>query len=210
MKRKIVLSTGNLNKVDEIKNILKELPIEVISKNEINLKDLKIIEDGRTLEENSIKKAKALSDKIDYMVMADDSGLFVDVLDGEPGVYSSRYGGEEGNDNKNNEKLLKELKNTSLGNRTGSFRTVITLIKEDKEVITVEGECKGHIAFEKKGKGGFGYDPLFMPEGYDKSFAELGEEEKNKISHRAKALEKFKKILVELIEDEKNENINNI
>lgn len=210
MKKTIVISTGNQHKVDEIKNILKDLPFEVISKNQIGLKDIKIIEDGSTLEENSIKKAKALSERTDYMVMADDSGLFVDILDGEPGVYSSRYGGEEGNDSKNNERLLKELIDVPCKNRTGRFKTVIALIKENKEVITLEGECKGSIAFENRGEGGFGYDPLFIPEGYNKSFAELGEEEKNKISHRAMALEKLKNLLRKLIEDEKNENINNI
>lgn len=210
MKRKIVVSTGNYHKIDEIKNILKDLPFEVISKDQIGLKDLEIIEDGITLEENSIKKAKALSKNTDYMIIADDSGLFVDALNGEPGIYSSRFGGEEGNYSKNNEKLLKELKDISFENRNASFKTVIALIKENKEIITVEGECKGRISFKNKGKGGFGYDPLFIPEGYDKSFSELGEEEKNKISHRGKALEKFKKILVKLIEDEENENINNI
>lgn len=210
MKRKIVLSTGNPHKLEEIRYILKDLPFEVISKDEIGLKNLEVIEDGTSLEENSIKKAKALSKNTDYMIIADDSGLFVDALNGEPGIHSSRFGGEEGNYKKNNEKLLEELKNIPIEKRTGSFRTVIALIKEDKEIITVEGECKGRIAFEYKGKGGFGYDPLFIPDGYDKSFSQLGEEEKNKISHRGKALEKFKKILVELIEDEENENINNI
>ena len=210
MKRKIVISTGNQHKVDEIKNILKDLPFEVISKNQLGIENLQVIEDGNTLEENSIKKAKALSEMTDYMVIADDSGLFVDALDGQPGIYSSRYGGQEANDSKNNERLLKELKHISLEERTGRFRTVIALIKEDKEVITIEGECKGSIAFEKKGQGGFGYDPVFMPDGYDKSFAELGKDFKNQISHRAKALDKLKKLLLELIKDEEDENINNI
>ena len=210
MKRKIVISTGNQHKVDEIKNILKDLPFEVISKTQLGIENLQVIEDGNTLEENSIKKAKALSEMTDYMVIADDSGLFVDALDGQPGIYSSRYGGEEGNDSKNNERLLKELKNTPLEKRSGRFRTVIALIKEDKEAITIEGQCKGSIAFEKKGQGGFGYDPVFIPEGYNKSFAELGKELKNEISHRAKALEKLKKLLLELMKDEENENINNI
>lgn len=202
MKRKLVISTGNMNKVDEIKKILKDLPFEVVSKNEIGLKDIDVIEDGNTLEENSIKKAKALAEKIDYMVLADDSGLFVDELDGRPGVYSSRYGGEEGNDQKNNEKLLRELRDIPLENRTGSFKAVIALVKEDKEIIIVNGQCKGKIALEKKGDNGFGYDPLFIPDGFDKSFGELDEKVKNQISHRGKALENLKKELLNLIKDE--------
>lgn len=146
MKRKIVISTGNQHKVEEIKNILKDLPFQIISKNQIGLKDLEIVEDGNTLETNSIKKAKILAEKIDYMVIADDSGLFVDALDGDPGVYSSRYGGEEGNDSKNNERLLKELKDIPMDDRTGTFKTVIALIKEDKKTIIIEGQCKGRIA----------------------------------------------------------------
>lgn len=209
-KRKLVLSTGNLDKVKEIKDILKDLPIEVISKKDIGLGDLNVIEDGHTLEENSIKKAKALAEKTEYMVLADDSGLFVDILKGEPGVYSSRYGGEEGNNEKNNNKLLQELKDISIDQREASFKTVIALITEDKETIVVYGECKGTIGFELKGSNGFGYDPLFTPKGYYKSFGELGEDIKNKISHRAKALENLKAELLKLLEDEINENNYNI
>lgn len=199
--RKLVVSTGNQNKIKEIKDILKNLPIEVVSKKDIGLGDLDILEDGTTLEENSIKKAKGLADKIDYMVIADDSGLFVDELNGEPGVYSSRYGGEEGNDEKNIKKLLKELKDVPIEKRTAKFRAVIALVTEDKEVKVVEGDCKGLIAFESKGENGFGYDPLFIPEGYDKSFAELGEDIKNKISHRAKALENLKIEIQKIFEE---------
>lgn len=202
MRRKIVISTGNQNKLGEIKDILGDLPFEVLSKDQIGLKDIKVVEDGDTLEENSIKKAKALAKEIDYIVIADDSGLFVDALEGKPGVYSSRYCGEEGNDYRNNEKLLKELNGVPLEKRTAKFKTVIALIKEDKEIITINGECKGKIALNKSGYGGFGYDPLFIPDGFHKSFAELGEEIKNKISHRGKALEKLKELLCKLTKDE--------
>lgn len=198
-KRKLVVSTGNQNKIKEIKNILQGLPIEVLSKKEIGFEDLSVIEDGDTLQENSIIKAKALAEKLDYMVLADDSGLFVDILDGKPGVHSSRYAGEEGNDGKNNEKLLRELKNVPLEKRTAKFKAVIALITEDKEIKVVEGQCKGIIACENKGHNGFGYDPLFIPHGYDKSFAELGEDIKNKISHRAKALESLKKEIQKIL-----------
>jgi XTP/dITP diphosphohydrolase len=192
--RKLVISTGNKNKVKEIAYMLRNMNIEVISKNDIGLGDLEVIEDGNTLEDNSILKAKALAEKVDYkyMVMADDSGLFVDKLNGEPGVYSSRYAGEEGNDERNNRKLLEALKDTPIEERDSKFKTVIVLITENKETLVVEGECKGTIGLRAKGNNGFGYDPLFIPEGFKETFGELGEDIKNKISHRAKALEKLK------------------
>ena len=199
-KRKLVLSTGNKHKVDEIKKILKDLDIEVLSKNDVDIEEFDVIEDGETLEENSIKKAKALADKIDYMVIADDSGLFVDALNGEPGVYSSRYAGEDGNDKKNNEKLLENLKDKD--DRHAAFKTIIALITEDKTLYTVEGICKGVLGDEPKGENGFGYDPLFIPEGYELTFSQLGEEVKNKISHRAAALHELKEILKSLLEQQ--------
>lgn len=200
--RKIVLSTGNKHKVEEIKDILKDINIEVLSKNDVDIEEFEVIEDGETLEANSIKKAQALADKINYMVLADDSGLFVDSLNGEPGVYSSRYAGEEGNDKKNNEKLLNNLKD--IDDRSGSFRTIIALITEDKKTYTVEGVCNGTIGFELKGHNGFGYDPLFVPDGYELTFSELGDDIKNKISHRALALNELKIILEKLLKDENN------
>lgn len=210
VKRKLVVSSGNQNKIKEIKDIFQGLPIEVVSKNDLGFSDLNVVEDGKTLEENSLIKARALGEKIDYMVLADDSGLFVDVLEGEPGVHSSRYAGEDGNDDKNNEKLLQALKDIPLEKRTAKFRTVIVLITEDKEIIPVHGECKGRIGLEKQGDNGFGYDPLFIPDGYNGSFAVLGDDIKNKISHRAKALEGLKNEIVKLIKDEINEDSNNI
>lgn len=203
MKRKLVISTGNPHKVEEIKNILSDLSIDVISKKDAGLAELEVIEDGDTLEDNSLKKARALAEHLNHMVLADDSGLFVDVLKGDPGVYSSRYAGEEGNDKKNNEKLLRELDDISLENRNAKFKTIIALITEDKNEMIVYGECSGKIGFEEKGKNGFGYDPLFIPDGYEKTFGEIGEQQKNKISHRAKALENLKKEIINLLKDEK-------
>ncbi|NLY67523.1 MAG: XTP/dITP diphosphatase [Tissierellia bacterium] len=205
MERKLILSTGNKNKVEEIKDILKDLPIKVLSKDEVGINNLHVVEDGSTLEENAIKKAKALKDKVDGMVMADDTGLFVDYLNGEPGINSARYSGEEGNDEKNIEKLLGKLEGVPMEKRRATFKTVIALITEDNRTITVQGECKGYIGFEKKGQSGFGYDPLFIVEGYGRTFAELGEEIKNKISHRAKALENLRKEIVNILEDDGNE-----
>jgi XTP/dITP diphosphohydrolase len=198
-RRKLVVSTGNKHKVDEIKKILSDLDIEVLSKNDAAIEDFDVIEDGNTLEDNSIKKAKALADRTNFMIIADDSGLFVNALNGEPGVYSSRYAGEDGNDAKNNIKLLENLKDKE--DRSAAFKTVITLITEDKKLYTVEGICPGTIGFEPSGDNGFGYDPLFIPEGYNETFAQLGEEIKNKISHRALALENLKIMLKDIMED---------
>lgn len=200
--RKLVLSTNNIHKVKEIQDILSDLPIEVLSKGEIGLEDLDVVENGKTLEENSIKKSKALADNIDYMVMADDSGLFVEALGGKPGVYSARYAGKDGDDEANNKKLLKELDKFPLEDRRGSFLTVISLITEEKEIFTIKGECKGHILFEPRGNNGFGYDPLFVPEGYDRTFGELDKDIKNRISHRGRALDKMKELLIQLIEED--------
>lgn len=200
--KKIILSTGNIDKIEEIKDILKDLPFYIYSKNEVGLGDLEVEEDGDTLEENAIKKAMAISERIDGIVIADDTGLFVDKLNGAPGVYSSRYAGEDVSYEDNNRKLLKELEGTPSEERTAKFQTVIAIVTEDKKIKTVYGECRGRIDFEVKGSEGFGYDPLFIVDGYGKTFAQLGEEVKNKISHRAKALEKLKKELEKLAGDD--------
>lgn len=200
--RKLVLSTSNKNKVKEIREILKELPVEILSKEDAGLGHLEVIEDGDTLELNSLKKARTLKELTPYMVMADDSGLFVDALGGDPGVYSSRYGGEDGNDKLNNETLLRNLKNND---RTAAFRSVIALIDEKGNEYVMEGVCRGTLLEEEKGSSGFGYDPLFVPEGYNKSFAEMPYEIKNSISHRRRAIDGLKEVLTRLLGDE-NEN----
>lgn len=202
--RQIILSTGNINKVKEIKDILKDLPILVLSKDDLDIEKFEVIEDGQTLEENAIKKAQSLAAKVEEMVMADDSGLFVEFLDGgrAPGVHSARYAGVDATDKANNDKLLERLKGLSLKERKAKFKTVIALVLENGDIITVTGECKGIIGFEPRGDKGFGYDPLFIVEEYDKTFAELGEVIKNKISHRAKALNKLKQELIDIMKDE--------
>lgn len=203
--RNLILSTGNPNKVSEIKEILKDLPINVLSKDEIGLKKFDIEEDGKTLEENAIKKAKAISEKVEGIVMADDTGLFVDYLDGEPGIKSARYSDPDATPEKNKAKLLDELDGVSMEKRTAAFKTVIALVTEEDNIITVIGECKGHISFEQRGKGGFGYDPLFIVEGYNKTFAELGNGIKNKISHRARALDKLRTEITNILKDDVDE-----
>ena len=197
--KKLVLSTGNKGKLVEIKGILEELSIEVITKNDLGLEDFDVVEDGKTLEENAIKKAVELKKLAKGIVMADDTGLFVEALNGAPGLYTARYGGEDGNSEKNKEKLLKELEGVE--NRKAYFETVIALVLEDGSTITISGICRGTIASEESGVGGFGYDPLFIPEGYKETFAELGLDIKNKISHRAIALDKMKTQLIEILRD---------
>ncbi|WP_130806119.1 RdgB/HAM1 family non-canonical purine NTP pyrophosphatase [Senegalia massiliensis] len=201
-RRKIIVASGNKHKIKEIKKILDGLNLDIISKNEVGLKDIEVIEDKDTLEGNAIKKAKEISELVDGIILADDTGLFVDKLNGEPGVYSARYAGEDGNDLNNNKKLLKKLEGLNLEDRTAEFRTVIAIVLEDKTVKTLTGVCKGKIALERKGNNDFGYDPLFIPEGYSETFAEMPQKVKNDISHRANALKKLRLKLEEVLDNE--------
>lgn len=198
-KKRVVVASGNKHKIDEIKDILKGLSIDVVSKDEVGLKDLEVIEDKDTLEGNAVKKAKEIAQKVDGIVLADDTGLFVDKLNGEPGVYSARYSGESATYLDNNKKLLKKLEGVEFKERTAEFRTVMAIVLEDGSIKTITGICKGKIALEPKGEKGFGYDPLFIVDGYDKTFAQLGEDIKNKISHRARALEKTRMELEDIL-----------
>lgn len=199
--RKMYLATNNPNKVKEMKEILSELPIEVLGIEDLKIDKFEVIEDGDSLEENSYKKAAELAKYTSEMVVADDSGLFVDALDGRPGVHSSRYAGEDGNDEKNNAKLLKELSGVKKIGRGAKFKTTITLI-DGEDVIVKNGECPGRIIKEARGINGFGYDPLFIPSGFDKTFAELDDAVKNDISHRHHAIEKLFDYLEEKLKDE--------
>ena len=197
--RKLILSSGNPHKVDELKKILANLEIQVLTKDEVGQGDLDVIEDGDTLEANALKKARALAEKVEGIVLADDTGLFVDALNGEPGVYSARYAGEECSYQANNIKLLGALAGVAPEKRTARFKTVIALIDEKGAEYIIEGVCEGRILDEKKGSAGFGYDPLFLPEGYEQTFAELGEDIKNKISHRARAIYLMRDKLAEIL-----------
>lgn len=195
---KMILASSNKHKMEEIKKILDKFDIELQSMAEAGLEGFEIIEDGETFEENSMKKAVTILEELGIDTIADDSGLMVDKLDGRPGVYSARYSGENANADTNNEKLLMELDGVPLEERTAKFVCVISIAFKNGEKICVRGECPGKIGFEKKGNNGFGYDPLFIVDGYDKTFAEISGEEKNKISHRAKALEKLEEIFQEI------------
>lgn len=199
--RKVVLSSGNQHKINEIKDILKSLNFEVVSKNDIGFKDFDVDEDKTTLEENAFKKAEELHKLVKGIVLADDTGLFVDSLNGAPGVYSARYAGEPTSDKNNRELLLKNLKDVPVEKRTAHFKTVIAIVFEDGSKMMAEGRVDGKIGFEEKGLNGFGYDSLFIVEDTNKTFAEMPEEEKNKISHRARALINLKKKLEDIVSE---------
>ena len=187
--REIVLSTDNINKLREIREILEDLDIKIYGKSDIEGLNFEVIEDGDTLYDNALKKASAMAERVDYAVLADDTGLFVKALNGEPGVYSARYASEH-DDKKNREKLLNNLKDKE--DRRAYFKTEIILIDEDKNIIPIEGVCPGKISLEERGDNGFGYDSIFIPDGFDKTFAEMSHEEKNQISHRSRALKNLR------------------
>ncbi|MBO8159837.1 XTP/dITP diphosphatase [Thermosyntropha sp.] len=184
----LLIATRNQKKKRELQNILTDLDIKVITLEEIDIDVPEIEEDGETFEENAIKKARVTADFTGYVCLADDSGLMVDALEGKPGVYSARFAGEKATDEENNQKLLTFMQGIEEEKRTAKFVCVIAICTPRGEVRTVKGECKGKIALEPRGDKGFGYDPLFIPDGFDLTFAELPEEVKNKISHRGRAL----------------------
>ena len=195
---KIFLATGNKHKIDEIKAIFKNVKdIEILSiKDGIEIPE--VVEDGDTFEANSAKKALEIAKFTGMITIADDSGLCVDALNGEPGVYSARYSGEGATDASNNAKLIKNLQ--GIENRKAHFVSVITLGKPDGRAYSFRGEIEGELLCEPKGKDGFGYDPYFYVAEYGKSLAEMPEI-KNRISHRANALKKLEKELDRVLAD---------
>ena len=199
----VVAASRNRHKIEEIDAITKKFGMHIISRDEAGVPDIEITEDGQTFEDNSLKKAREIMKLCGQITIADDSGLMVDCLDGAPGVYSARFAGEDGNDEKNNQKLLMLLEGVPEEKRTAEFVSVITMVYPDGNIITARGECRGKIITEPAGDNGFGYDPLFVPDGYDRTFAQLTAEEKNSVSHRAAALEKLKKLLGENMENRK-------
>lgn len=194
---RIVAATKNKHKIEEIQAITKEFGMDVVSRNAAGVPDIDIKEDGNTFEENSEKKAREIMELCGEITIADDSGLMVDVLGGAPGVISARFAGEDGNDHANNEKLMKLLADVKPEQRTARFVSVITMVYPDGRKIIARGECEGHIINQPRGNNGFGYDPLFVPQGFNRTFAELSSEEKNRISHRALALQNLRKKLLE-------------
>ncbi len=190
-----ITASQNKDKIKEIENITKKFGINAISRDDFGLPKFEIEEDGETFEENSYKKAKVIWDLCEEIVIADDSGLCIDFLDGAPGVYSARFAGDDVNYKDNNEKLLSLLKGIPTSQRAAYFVCVITVILKNGKKLVARGECHGHILEEPIGDGGFGYDPIFQPDGMNKSFAQLTSQEKNEISHRGKALEKLAQLL---------------
>ena len=199
--KKIVAASQNKHKIREIEEITKEFGMFIVPRDEAGVPNVEIVEDGETFETNSYKKAYEVMRLCGEITIADDSGLEVDFLDGDPGVNSARFAGEGADDKKNNEKLLSLLEGVPMEKRSGRFVSVITIVYPDGTNIVARGEVEGHIAFEESGDNGFGYDPLFIPLGYDKTFGNFTAENKNKISHRAKALVKLRKLLIEKDKD---------
>lgn len=198
--KKLVIASNNKKKIKELKSIVENLGWDVKSLSDENI-DIEVNEDGLTFEANAEKKAREIynflvkrGDK-DFAVLSDDSGLEVDYLNGEPGVYSARYAGEHGNDAANNRKLLENLRDAKGKDRRGRFVCAIAFIGIDGKSSIVRGTVEGLIMEELNGEGGFGYDPLFYYEPARKTFAELEASEKNKISHRANALKEIEKYI---------------
>lgn len=193
--KRAILASGNKHKLEEIQDILKDFDFELLSMYDAGLKDFDIVEDGDTFEANSLIKAIAVQDELGDITIADDSGLMVDYLEGAPGVFSARYAGEPSNDLNNNNKLLEALDGVPTEERTARFVSVITMCFPNGNRIIARGEVEGVIGTEPVGNNGFGYDPLFVVPDYKKTFAQLNSHEKNRISHRARALELLKEKL---------------
>jgi XTP/dITP diphosphohydrolase len=191
--KKLILATGNKGKIREINALFSDMDIEFIGLDEYP--DLpEIIEDGSTFRENALKKAKAVFAHTGFPSVSEDSGLEVDALRGAPGVLSARFASEDAKDDDNIKKLLHELEGTPVGSRTARFVSVLCLFDGRGEHY-FEGFVSGRIVNEPRGVSGFGYDPLFVPDGYNKTFAELGQDIKNSISHRARSIERLKVFL---------------
>lgn len=192
MIKKIIFASNNKGKIRELKDILSPMGIEVVSQREAGF-DIEADETGTTFAENSEIKAKAIYELAKIPVLADDSGLCVDALDGQPGVYSHRFAGENATDEEKCRYILEKLENISDEKRTARFICDMCFIDENGREYHAEGRCEGKIGKEEKGNNGFGYDPIFVVG--NRTLAELKEAEKNKISHRAEALKKMKEIL---------------
>lgn len=190
---KIILATRNKHKIEEIKTILSDLSLQVLTLNDFpEVPPLR--EEGATLQENSLQKAETVYRHTKIPALADDSGLEVFYLNGRPGVISARYAGEAATDEANNLKLLGQMMGVAPRRRRAQFRAVLTLV-DDGQVETTEGRCPGMLAESPRGTNGFGYDPIFLPDGFSRTYAELTAAEKNTISHRAKALAGMRDVL---------------
>ncbi|BCB05039.1 XTP/dITP diphosphatase [Bacillus sp. KH172YL63] len=198
MTKRVIIATKNRGKAKEFQHMFAPYGYEVQT-----LLDLPHIEDveetGETFEENAVLKAETVAKELNALVIADDSGLAIDALDGRPGVYSARYAGLEKSDEANMEKVLSELQGVDEADRTARFHCVLAIAGPDMETKTVTGLCEGVILTEKRGTNGFGYDPIFYVPSLQKSMAELTDDEKSQISHRGHALKKLGKLISELV-----------
>ena len=194
---RLLLATGNRHKQDELKSLLKGIPFEVVTPSELGI-DEEIEESGSTLEENAAIKATAYAARSGILSLADDSGLEVDALDGAPGVFSSRYAGENASDSERVSFLLSKLEGIPRENRQARFKCVIAIATPQGKVEICNGECKGVIAANPSGKEGFGYDPVFFLPELGKTMAELPPAQKNEISHRARATAEARRLLINI------------
>lgn len=190
----VVVATQNKDKCREIQSLLKDLKISVLSLEDFS-RSPKVVEDLDTFEGNAEKKARVYSKRTKSLCIADDSGLMIHALKGEPGVYSARYAGKNCSYEDNNRKVLGALARTPWPKRTAKFVSVVSVYDNGVKIKTVRGECVGRIGYLPKGANGFGYDPIFIPKGSPKTYAEMTSEAKNSISHRGKALRKAKKVI---------------
>ncbi len=202
---KLIFATHNSGKIKEMKEILSDLPIRVLSAEEAGVFE-EPEENGKTFSENALKKAKFVADKTGEWTIADDSGICIDALDGEPGVYSARYAGEGKTDEELINFVLDKIKNIPEGERSSYFATAAVLVSPERQEYVFEGRVNGKISLEKKGipRPKLPYDVIFIPEGYEKTFAEMSDKKKNSLSHRGKAFRKVKEFLTDFL-DGKNQ-----
>lgn len=196
--KKIIIATGNKGKAKEFESMFAPLGYQVLTLHDLE-GAVDVEETGSTFEENAILKAESLCEQFQTMVIADDSGLMIDALDGRPGVYSARYAGEEKSDDANMTKVLEELKDVPKEQRTARFYCALAVARPGEETVTVSGTVEGYIQSERQGEYGFGYDPIFYVPSLKKTMAQLRPEEKNAISHRANALATLKTTLHKLL-----------
>lgn len=193
---KLLIATNNKHKVNEIKNILNNKKFELFTLSDLNI-NIEIDEDKDTLEGNALKKAEEVFKIVKLPCIADDTGLFVEAINGEPGVFSSRYAGENATYDDNCNKLLKNMENIPDDKRNAYFKTVVCFYESENKYTFFEGICEGKIINGKYGEKGFGYDPVFIPSGFNLTYAQMSETEKNSISHRGIAFKKAGEFLLE-------------
>lgn len=195
MKPRLLLGTGNAKKLEELRNLLRDIPFELVSLRAFP-QTKEVVEDGDTFEANAVKKATELARETGLLTLAEDSGLLVEALEGQPGVYSARFAGPQKDDVKNCQKLLRLMGKLPDNCRGAVFKSAVALATPDRLLGVAEGEVRGAIAHEMRGTNGFGYDPVFIYGPYGKTFGEVPEAMKHQVSHRARAIEKAEQILL--------------